>query len=155
MSHTSTDTQPLTNDTFNLQPGLIYLNHAAVSPWPQRNVDAIQRFAAENGTLGSSHYPQWLEVETRLRQRLSRLINVGTVEDIALLKSTSEGLSVIAHGLPWNEGENVVTSNQEFPSNSIVWESLTRYGVTTRKADLDHAETPEEALFAAVDQTPD
>ncbi len=137
---------------FQLEPGLIYLNHAAVSPWPQRTVEAIQQFAEENGRIGSSRYPQWLEVENRLRERLSRLVGIGSSEDIALLKSTSEGLSVVAHGLSWEAGENVVISNQEFPSNSVVWESLQRYGVTTRVADLEGGSTPEEALFAQVDE---
>lgn len=141
------------NHDFKLQPGLIYLNHAAVSPWPQRTVTAIQQFATENGALGSSNYPTWLEVEQRLRERLSRLLGVGTVEDIALLKNTSEALSIIAHGLQWRDGESVVTSDQEFPSNSMVWESLDRYGVSTRKVDLNSAATPEDALIAAVDSS--
>ncbi len=139
-------------DEFRLKPDLIYLNHAAVSPWPQRTVDAVSRFAVENGTLGSSNYPDWVETETRLRERLSRLIGVGTTDDIALLKNTSEGLSLIAHGLAWKSGENVVTSDQEFPSNSIVWESLSRYGVLTKKAALNSAKSPEDALFEAVDR---
>ena len=136
---------------FKLSPSLIYLNHAAVSPWPQRTVDAVSAFAVENGALGSSNYPDWVKTETRLRERLSRLVGIGTADDIALLKNTSEGLSLIAHGLSWKSGDNVVTSDQEFPSNSIVWESLSRYGVLTRKADLNSAKSPEDALFEAVD----
>ncbi len=138
-------------DDFELTSGLIYLNHAAVSPWPKRTVEAVQAFAVENGSMGSSHYPQWLEIEMRLRERLSRLVGIGCADDISLLKNTSEGLSVVAHGLPWKSGENVVTSNQEFPSNTMVWESLKYDGVSTRKAALDSATTPEDALFDAVD----
>ena len=137
---------------FSLDGELIYLNHAAVSPWPQRTVRAVSDFALENGTLGSSNYPRWIETEKRLRERLSRLIGAGTADDVALVKNTSEGLSLVAHGLTWKYGENVVTSDQEFPSNSIVWESLSRHGVETRKADLSSANTPEEALFEAVDR---
>jgi len=137
---------------FLLKPDLIYLNHAAVSPWPQRTVDAISAFAVENGTLGSSNYPEWVKVETKLRERLCRLIGVGTADDVALVKNTSEGLSLIAHGISWKLGDNVVTSDQEFPSNSIVWESLSRYGVTTKKVDLNSAKSPEDALFEAVDR---
>ena len=43
---------------------LCYLNHAAVSPWPQCAKDAVVRFADENVTFGAAHYPKWLEVET-------------------------------------------------------------------------------------------
>jgi len=56
------------SDEFRLKPDLIYLNHAAVSPWPQRTVKAISEFAIENGALGSSNYPEWVKVETKLRE---------------------------------------------------------------------------------------
>ena len=137
---------------FPLQEGLIYLNHAAVAPWPRRTVEAVQAFAAENGHRGAADYPSWNTVETRLRQRLQRLIGAPSADDVGLLKSTSEGLSVIAHGLDWREGDNVVISDQEFPSNRIVWESLARYGVETRRVDLTAAATPEEAMSEACDR---
>ena len=114
---------------FALSPDLSYLNHAAVSPWPRRTVDAVIRFAKANGARGAADYPRWLEVETSLRERLAALIGAPVAEDIALAKNTSEGLSVIAHGLDWRPGDNVVGIVQEFPSNLIVWESRGAQGV--------------------------
>ena len=58
--------------------------------------------------------------------------------DIALLKNTSEALSMVAHGLDWQAGDNVVIGDQEFPSNRIVWQSLAPHGVETRRADLSY-----------------
>lgn len=136
---------------FPLDPELVYLNHAAVSPWPQRTEQAVAAFAHGNTRRGSQDYMQWLETEQRLRQRLGRLINA-VPSDIALLKSTSEGLSVIAHGLEWRPGDNVVIPEQEFPSNRIVWESLRRYGVEIRYADLDSGASPEDALMGLTDR---
>jgi len=136
---------------FPLEEGLIYLNHAAVAPWPRRTTEAVHAFAEENSRRGAADYPLWHAVETRLRERLQRLIGAPSAADIALLKSTSEGLSVIAHGLDWEAGDNVVISDQEFPSNRIVWESLARYGVETRQAGLAARATPEEAMMAACD----
>lgn len=139
-------------DEFPLDDGLIYLNHAAVAPWPQRTRDAVMRFAEENARTGSEGYPHWIEVETRLRRGLARLINAPASEDIALLKNTSEALSVVAYGLPWQAGDNIVISDQEFPSNRIVWESLSEQGVTVRRVDLASADTPEQALMRACDR---
>lgn len=131
---------------------LIYLNHAAVGPWPQRTCQAVQRFAEENFRQGARGYPQWLRVERALKEQLQRLINAPATEDIALLKNTSEALSVIAHGLPWQRGDNVVICSQEFPSNRIVWESLRAYGVECRVVAIDvHATDPEAPLLAATD----
>jgi len=135
---------------FPLREGLIHLNHAAVAPWPKRTADAVRRFTEENLTSGSRNYPDWLRVEQGLREQLQRLLNAASADDIALLKNTSEALSVVAHGLDWRSGDNIVTSDQEFPSNRIVWQSLERYGVETRLADIS-GPAPEQALMDACD----
>ena len=109
---------------FDLSDDILYLNHAAIAPWPRRTVQAIQRFAAELGSSGSQHYVQWLATEARLRERLAALIGAESPADIALTKSTSEALSMVAQGLPWEAGDSVVGIAQEFPSNRIVWDSL-------------------------------
>ncbi|MDH5766504.1 MAG: aminotransferase, partial [Gammaproteobacteria bacterium] len=57
---------------FNLDPNIIHLNHAAVAPWPVKTVQAVKNFAEENGRQGSGRYPQWVELETELRQRLAQ-----------------------------------------------------------------------------------
>ena len=136
---------------FDLSPDLCYLNHAGISPWPQRAAEAVAKFAADNATRGAAGYPGWIERETRLRQRLAELIRAPSTADIALAKSTSEGLSIVAHGLDWNPGDNVVGIAQEFPSNRIVWESLADQGVEYRQLDLYASEEPELDLSALAD----
>ena len=135
---------------FDLTPGLSYLNHAAVAPWPRRTADAVARFAAENARDGARHYPSWLQVERRLRERLARLIGA-QVPDIALLKNTSEAISVVAFGFPWRAGDNLVLAAEEFPSNRIAWQALARLGVECRVAHLTGAADPEQALLDLID----
>ncbi|MDD4914124.1 MAG: aminotransferase class V-fold PLP-dependent enzyme [Methylococcales bacterium] len=136
---------------FPLSEELIYLNHAAVSPWPLRTCQAVSRFAEQNTVYGSHFYGDWLKKETEIRSQLQTLLNAPSAADIALVKNTSEALSFVAYGLPWRAGDNIVTSNQEFPSNRIPWESLADQGVELRQADLNGAASPEEALFALAD----
>lgn len=136
---------------FNLDNDLIYVNHAAVAPWPVATTEAVKRFAEENGRLGSRHYNQWIEIEAELRHRLAQLVNAPSADDIALLKNTSEGLSVIAYGLAWQPGDNIVIAAEEFPSNRIVWESLEPRGVEVRRVDLSSAGSPEQALIDHMD----
>lgn len=139
------------SNLFSLDPQVVYLNHAAVAPWPVCAVEAVCAFARENGSAGASNYPHWLTLEAELRNRLAALIQAPSVEHIALLKSTSEGLSVVAHGLDWRAGENLVSVAQEFPSNRIVWESLQPRGVEVRLLDLDSAMDPEARLMELCD----
>lgn len=141
---------------FPLDPELCYLNHAAVAPWPRRAADAVQAFAEENATQGAAHYPRWMVVERRLRERLARLIGAGAAEDIALVKNTSEGLSLVAHGLDWQAGDRIVGIHADFPSNRVVWQSLAERGVEFVGVDVvdcaDSEDGPEAALEAACDE---
>jgi selenocysteine lyase/cysteine desulfurase len=141
----------MTDSDFRLDPDLIYLNHAAVSPWPRRTAEAVTAFAEENARLGSRNYPRWMHTEQAVRQQLQRLINASSADEIALLKNTSEALSVVAWGLSWNIGDNVVITDQEFPSNRIVWESLAPIGVETRAADITRTDHPEAAIIERID----
>ena len=136
---------------FQLDDPVIYLNHAAVAPWPLQTAQAVKAFAEENARQGSKDYDLWLIREKELRKRLAQLINAPSTDEIALLKSTSEGLSLIAYGLPWKSGDNIVIPAEEFPSNRIVWQSLERFGVETRLIPVSRLDDPEQALIDAMD----
>ncbi|MCG6895678.1 MAG: aminotransferase class V-fold PLP-dependent enzyme [Thiocapsa sp.] len=138
----------LGRNEFPLDPSLCHLNHAAVGPWPNRAAAAVARFAEENARLGSLHYPQWLATETRLRERLARLIGAESATDIALAKNTSEALSIIAYGLAWQPGDEIIGIAQEFPSNRVVWQSLADQGVSWHALDLEQSPHPESDLLA-------
>lgn len=144
-------TQLLRHPLFPQDDDILYLNHAAISPWPKSTSDIINDFTEQNCRRGSKNYLQWLDTENQLRERLRQLINADSIDDIALLKNTSEGLSVIAYGLEWNDGDNVIIPKDEFPSNRIVWESLSQMGVETRQVDILSSLDPEQTLMDAVD----
>ena len=135
-------------DEFPQEPNLRYLNHAAVAPWPRRASQAVCAFAEQNLRIGARDYPQWLQVEQGLRQRLARLLNAPSSADVALVKNTSEALSFVAFGLDWRPGDQVVISDQEFPSNRVVWEALRPQGVEVIETSLAGSD-PEGALLAA------
>lgn len=141
----------LIEQEFTLDPEVMYLNHAAVAPWPARTSQAVQKFAQQNQHRGAQFYPDWIKTEADLRRQIKQLINAPSCDDIALLKNTSEALSFVAYGLEWHSGDNIIISNQEFPSNQIVWQSLKTQGVEVREIDLDSAATPEDALLNAID----
>ena len=133
-----------------LEQGLIYLNHAAVGPWPRRTVQAIRAFAEENLRRACSRAQPWLEGEQEARHRLAALLATG-VDDVALVKNTSEGVSLVAAGLDWRPGDNVVLPAGEFPSNRAPWTALSVRGVAARLVDLYAADDPVAALLAHCD----
>ena len=137
---------------FQIDPDIHYLNHAAVSPWPIRTANAVKKFADENVKSGATGYLDWLALETRLKSQIKKLINAPSPDDISLLKNTSEALSVVACGIDWQHGDNIVSTDQEFPSNRIVWEAQARHGVELRQTDIMATDDPELALITACDE---
>ncbi len=142
----------MSHPEFPVSNELIYLNHAAVAPWPKRTTEAVKGFAEQNSQFGSHFYLDWLKKETAIRSQLKALLNAPSSEDIALVKNTSEAISFVAYGLQWKAGDNIVSSNEEFPSNRIPWQSLESQGVELRQADLHKAPNAEQALFSLVDE---
>lgn len=134
---------------FPVDQELIYLNHAAIAPLPARTGQAIQDFAHECVQEGSRHYARWQAQEAHLREQLRALLAAPSVDDIALTKNTSEGLSMIAYGLHWTEGDEVIITNQEFPSNRIIWESLRNQGVVVTEAKVTDTVSPDDAIIDA------
>ena len=136
---------------FPQEEGLIYLNHAGVAPWPARARDAVAEFARENVMYGASRHHLFNEKENLLRRQVRELINAPSVDDIALLKNTSEALSVVAAGVRWERGDNVVTSAEEFPSNWIPWDAQQVHGVSLKQVDIRERPS-EQALMEACDE---
>ena len=140
---------PEWKDEFPIDPQICYLNHAAVAPWPRRASEAVCAFALENQTQGARNYPRWARLEQALRGQLQTLLNAPSKADIALVKNTSEALSFVAAGLDWKPGDEVLTSDEEFPSNRIPWEALSTQGVKVVSVSLK-GDDPEAAVIAAM-----
>jgi cysteine desulfurase/selenocysteine lyase len=151
MNNTAPNLDQLIEQEFPVNQSLVHLNHAAVAPWPTRTTEAVIRFAQENNRIGSKHFSAWLDSEKHVRELAKELVGADHSDDIALVKNTSEGLSMVAHGFPWQPGDNVVISDEEFPSNRVVWESLTEKGVEVRQVALPCPGDIEQALIDATD----
>ena len=130
-----------------------YLNHAAVGPWPRCTAEAVQAFADENMRHGSNGYLNWVRREQELRKDLAELTGAPSAADIALLKNTTECISVVAWGLDWNPGDSIVLPAAEFPSNRLPWLAQEQRGVDVREIDIRQAENAETALIDAMDDS--
>jgi cysteine desulfurase / selenocysteine lyase len=73
-------------------------------------------------------YGLWGETLEQVRAAAARFINCEP-DDVAFLKSTAEGVSVVALGLDWREGDEVIAYNQAFPADVYPWLNLAGRGV--------------------------
>jgi len=116
---------------FSVARKFIYLDHAGVAPLSLRVKTAVENFLAEAAEGGAFYYPEWSHRVVAIRGSCARILNA-YADEIAFVKSTSHGLSIVAGGLDWNEGDNVLVYEQEFPSNLYPWINLKRIGVTVK-----------------------
>jgi cysteine desulfurase / selenocysteine lyase len=115
---------PLTNE-------IIFFDHARVAPLPERVRKVVTDFVDDATHFGTVHYETWiLEVE-RTRKKFAQLIN-SDIDEVAFVKNTSEGISIVANGFDWQPGDNVVIPDIEFPANVYPWWNLKQKGVETR-----------------------
>jgi selenocysteine lyase/cysteine desulfurase len=109
----------------------IYLDHSGVAPASLRVKNAIEKFLAESAEGGAFYYPKWAQRTMDIRKTCARLINAET-DEIAFVKSTAHGLSIVAEGLDWKTGDNLLIYEKEFPSNIFPWLNLRRKGVEVK-----------------------
>ncbi len=125
------DKQTLRRTQFPITKNVIYFNHAAVGPLSRDAFEAMERHARDQMEFGALHWRDWYAEYDRFRDVAARLIGSSTGE-ISVLKNTSEGLSFVAEGFRWREGDNVITTDLEFPSNAVPWRALAKRGVECR-----------------------
>ncbi len=109
----------------------IYLDHSGVAPVSLRVKRVVEAFLDEATEGGAFHYLKWMEQVANVRKACARLINAESSET-AFVKSTSHGLSIVAEGLDWKPGDNLIIYEKEFPSNIYPWLHLRRKGVEVR-----------------------
>lgn len=89
------------------------------------------------------------EVPRRLRDALGRLIGV-PADEVILANSASYGLHLIANGLPWSDGDEVLLMKGDFPSCILPWMGLESRGVRVKFIDPRERVIQPEELEAAI-----
>lgn len=128
-----------------------YFDHAAVSPLPVPTRDAVARWLEQATFDGDTAWPAWSAATERTRQSAAELVGAQTAE-IALVPSTTYGISLVAEGFPWQPGDNVVTLANEFPSNAYPWLHLASRGVETRRVAVPGGRVELARLAEACDR---
>ncbi len=130
-----------------------YFDHAAVAPLPTPAAQAVREFADEASQFGDTRWPQWADENERLRDDFAALLHCDR-DEIALVPNTTFGINLVAEGIRWQPGDNIVIPAGEFPSNLFPWQNQQRHGVELRivpRADELTGRIDPAAILAAVD----
>lgn len=119
---------------------LVYLDNAATSLKPRSVIDAIveyyERYTVNvhRGVYRLSH--EATKIYEDSRERIARFIGVSP-DELVFVKNTTEAINLVAYGLDWNPGDEVITTVMEHHSNLVPWQMVRdRYGVKLRFIDI-------------------
>ena len=117
----------------------IYMNTGGTGPIPRSVIDAVTEAYETVGTQG----PDVPTIRGGIREQFEETRNAAArffavkPEEIALLRSVSEGLSTVAYGMDWSPGDEVVVTDEEHPSGIMVWLNLAEQkGIEVKKLSL-------------------
>jgi cysteine desulfurase / selenocysteine lyase len=109
----------------------LFLAHAGVTILPRRVTRTMQDYL-EQCSLRMQEYPEAWRAVNETRVVAAQLIGAKASE-IALIGPTSVGLSLVANGLPWQAGDEVVSYLDDYPANVYPWSDLERHGVVLKR----------------------
>jgi len=137
-------------EEFPITENRIFFDHAKVSPLPNRVRQAVNAFVEDTSLFGTLNYSDWMAKVESVRASFARLIHAD-VSEVAFVKNTSDGISIVANGLDWKPGDNVVIPDIEFPANVYPWWNLKRLGVETHFVPAIDGRVLFDDLVARVD----
>ena len=116
---------------FPLTDSMTYLNNASYGPLPARTVAALQRYVAQLADplayLETERYDLFGETAALVAGMAG-----ADAANVCYVASLADGMSLLANGVDWRFGDNVLVVEGEFPSVVLPFRNLQRRGVTTR-----------------------
>ena len=122
--------EALRQQEFPVTRDKIFLAHAGVCPLPRCVSAAVSDYVREAGTGDQEHFI-WPGVIEDGRKLGAQLLHCQP-EEVAFVGPTSLSLSLIASGLTFRKGDNILIYFDDYPSNVYPWLALAERGVEVR-----------------------
>jgi L-cysteine/cystine lyase len=100
---------------FPVLDNMTFLNIGAAGPLPLSVIDEMEkslRSQMNNGRITLSYYEKMWELKSNIRNLIADLTGTDGSE-IAITRSTCEGLNIVLNGIGWKEGDSIITTNAE------------------------------------------
>jgi selenocysteine lyase/cysteine desulfurase len=113
-------------EAFTVDRTLINLNNGGVSPAPRIVMDTEIRYL-EMENMNPTYY-MWRILDPGIetcRRRLAQTFGCDT-EEIAITRNASEALEIVQFGLDLKAGDEVITTNQDYPRMITSWQQRER-----------------------------
>jgi selenocysteine lyase/cysteine desulfurase len=133
---------------------VVFLNVSSVVMPPLRVQEAYGNFMSEYiKNFGEDIVPKAWSIVNDTRPKLAKLINAINPHEIAFVKNTCEGISIIANGYPLNDGDNIVIADQEHQANLFPWINIhEKKGVELKVVKSKNGEILAEDIIEQMDK---
>lgn len=111
---------------FTVDRSIINLNNGGVSPSPRIVQDALRRYLEYSNQAPT--YTMWQVLEPQIegvRRRLAAEFGCD-IEEMAITRNASEALETCILGLDLEPGDEVLTTNQDYPRMLTTWRTRVR-----------------------------
>ena len=128
---------------------MVYVNTGWSGPSPVSVTEAIKErldYEMEQGPTTEDVLESGREIQARLLEAVGQLLNASPGE-ICLTENTTEGLNIVLNGLPWREGDEIITCNLEHSSVLVpAYYQQRRHGAVVKVLDIAPDEQPDAIL---------
>lgn len=111
---------------FTVDRSLVNLNNGGVCPSPKVVQDAMRRYLEYSNE--APVYTMWRVLEPQVesvRQRLARAFGCDP-EEMAITRNASEALEICQLGLDLEPGDEILTTDQDYPRMNTTWDQRCR-----------------------------
>ena len=106
----------------------VYLDTASASLAFEGLEKATSKFYTDHKMKGIQGRQDWRNVASQCKERIAQLIHARSSE-LIFLSSTTEGINMFANLIEWQEGDEIIIADNEFPSNIYPWTNTRKRGV--------------------------
>ena len=117
-----------------------YLDNACVTLKPQSVINSIHRYYTETPGCGGRSVHRYgtaiSKAVSDTRTKLGTFLNAATPNEIVFTRNATHSINQIAHGMSWQKGDIVLTTDREHNSNLVPWLQL------EQEQGIDHRVVP-------------
>ena len=130
-------------EEFPIKKKYDFLSYCSVSPLYSKAFEKVRDLCEAQRDRGLLVFEEsYVEILERLRESASALLRTSP-DNLSFVKNTSEAMSMIANGYPFDVGDQVVSYEHEYPANHYPWRLQERRGVEIRLLpDVSAADGP-------------
>lgn len=111
-----------------LNNGTLYFNHAALGPISSLVRQSLDKYILQRSETLIENYFETLPQVNEAKKRIARMLNVEKSR-IAWIDNVSNALNLVANGITWERGDQIILNDLEFPSNVYPFLNLKNEGV--------------------------